>query len=44
METIVKIITGDTSVDSYDDFLSNWKKLGGDEVTKEAQQWYDANK
>lgn len=44
METIVKIITGDASVDSYDDFLSNWKKLGGDEVTKEAQQWYDANK
>lgn len=25
-------------------FLNNWKKLGGDEVTKEAQQWYDANK
>lgn len=45
LETIVKIISGSASVDSYDDFLTNWKKLGGDEVTKEAQEWWDqANK
>lgn len=44
METIIKIITGDAGVDSYDDFLANWKKLGGDEVTAEAQAWFDANK
>ncbi len=43
METIIKIITGDASVDSYDEFLENWRKLGGDEVTKEAQEWYDNN-
>lgn len=44
METIVKIITGDAAVDSYDEFLTNWKKLGGDDVTQEAQTWYDASK
>ena len=43
METIVKIITGDAPVDSYDQFLENWYKLGGEEVTAEAQAWYDAN-
>ena len=43
METIIKIITGDASVDSYDEFLDNWKKLGGDEVTAQAQEWFDAN-
>ncbi len=43
LETIVKIIYGD-SVDSYDKFLTSWKALGGDEVTKEAQEWYDSTK
>ena len=43
METIIKIITGDAPVDSYDDFLEDWRQLGGDEVTKEAQEWYDNN-
>ncbi|NOU79015.1 extracellular solute-binding protein [Paenibacillus sp. LMG 31459] len=43
LETIVKIIYGD-SVDSYDKFLTSWKALGGDQVTKEAQEWYDKNK
>lgn len=40
-ETLIKIITGANSVDSYDHFLENWKKIGGDAVTKEAQDWYD---
>lgn len=42
LETIVKIITGE-SVDSYDTFLESWKALGGEAVTQEAQEWYDAN-
>lgn len=44
METIIKIITGDAPIDSYDKFLEDWNKLGGSEVTAEAQQWYDASK
>ncbi|HIU76038.1 MAG TPA: extracellular solute-binding protein [Candidatus Pelethocola excrementipullorum] len=43
LETIVKIISGD-SVDTYDTFLKSWEALGGAEVTKEAQEWYDQNK
>ncbi|ODR28298.1 extracellular solute-binding protein [Eisenbergiella tayi] len=42
LETIVKIISGD-SVDNYDTFLQSWEALGGAEVTKEAQEWYDQN-
>jgi len=43
LETIVKIVYGD-SVDSYDKFLESWRALGGEQVTAEAQEWYDANK
>lgn len=38
VETIVKIIAGDP-VDSYDKFLDSWNSLGGEEITKEAQEW-----
>lgn len=43
LETIVKIITGGDTVDSYDTFLQSWEALGGKAVTAEAQEWYDAN-
>lgn len=42
IETIIKIIVSD-DVSTYDDFLENWYKLGGTEVTVEAQEWYDLN-
>lgn len=35
LDTYTKIIMGEASVDTFDDFVANWKKLGGDEVTKE---------
>lgn len=41
-ETILKIVLGEP-VDQYDTFLENWMKLGGEEVLKEAQEWFDAN-
>lgn len=41
-ETLIKIICGE-SVDSYDDFLESWMTLGGEAVTREAQEWYDEN-
>lgn len=43
VETIVKIITG-APVDSYDQFLSTWYALGGEEIIADAQAWADANK
>ncbi|GGH89005.1 putative aldouronate transport system substrate-binding protein [Pullulanibacillus pueri] len=34
-ETFLKIITGQASVDSFDSFVKEWKKIGGDTITKE---------
>ncbi|QJD85013.1 extracellular solute-binding protein [Cohnella herbarum] len=41
LETFTKIIMGD-SLDKFDKFVENWKKLGGDDMTKEANEWYKA--
>jgi len=37
LETFTKIILGE-SIDSFDTFVENWKKLGGDEMTKEVNE------
>lgn len=44
MEAYFQIITGKEPVDYFDTFVSNWKKAGGDELTKEANAWYDTVK
>lgn len=36
VETIVKIITGEQTVDSYDEFLNTWYAMGGDIALEEA--------
>ncbi|SFB58377.1 putative aldouronate transport system substrate-binding protein [Cohnella sp. OV330] len=38
LETFSKIIMGDP-LDNFDKFVDNWKKLGGDEMTKEVNEW-----
>ena len=43
-ETIVDIIVGNKSVDDYDAFLSQWNEMGGEEITKEADDWYQSTK
>jgi len=42
-ETYSRIIMGE-SPDEFDEFVANWKKLGGDEITQEVNEWYKANK
>lgn len=42
-ETFTKIIMGD-SIDKFDSFVEEWKKAGGDEITKEVNDWYAANR
>ncbi|UQZ82446.1 Lipoprotein LipO precursor [Paenibacillus konkukensis] len=44
METAAKIITGRDSLDSFDKFVEDWKKRGGDQVIQEATDWYKHNK
>ncbi len=35
IETFTKIIMGASSIDEFDTFVASWKKLGGDQITKE---------
>ncbi|GLX68448.1 extracellular solute-binding protein [Paenibacillus glycanilyticus] len=35
LETFTKIIYGAESIDAFDKFVENWKKLGGDQITQE---------
>ncbi|MNY55159.1 hypothetical protein D3C86_1911100 [compost metagenome] len=42
-EVFVKIILGDP-IDTFDKFVEDWKKLGGDQITEEVNQWYAASK
>ncbi|MFC5404376.1 extracellular solute-binding protein [Cohnella soli] len=39
-EVFVKIIMNQVSIDEFDKFVEEWKKLGGDEMTKEVNEWY----
>jgi putative aldouronate transport system substrate-binding protein len=37
-ETFLKIVTGEASIDSFDDFVATWKSTGGEEITKEVEE------
>jgi putative aldouronate transport system substrate-binding protein len=37
-ETFTKIIMGSASIEEFDKFVDKWKKLGGDDITKEVNQ------
>lgn len=39
-ETFTKIIMGASSIDEFDKFVDNWKKLGGDQITQEVNEWF----
>ncbi len=40
VEYASKIITGDYSIDKFDEFVEKWYKYGGQEVTDSAREWY----
>lgn len=37
-ETFLKIVTGEASIDSFDEFVRTWKSTGGDQITKEVEE------
>ncbi len=39
-ETFTKIIMGAAPIDDFDKFVTDWKKLGGDQITQEINDWY----
>ena len=43
-ETIIAIITGGESLDSYSDFVDTWNSLGGAQITEEVDSWYQSIK
>lgn len=40
LETLTKIIYGELPVDDFDKFVQDWKSGGGDDITKEVNEWY----
>ncbi len=43
IEMMTKIVI-DGSLNEFDKFVENWKKLGGSEITKDVNDWYTKNK
>jgi putative aldouronate transport system substrate-binding protein len=39
-ETFTNIIVGNLDIDAFDDFVDRWRRSGGDEVTREVNEWY----
>ncbi|WP_256760857.1 extracellular solute-binding protein [Cohnella sp. WQ 127256] len=37
-QAFLKIVIGEASIDSFDDFVKQWKSLGGDQITKEVAE------
>jgi putative aldouronate transport system substrate-binding protein len=40
IQTFTAIITGQQPVDAFDDFVTQWRTLGGDTITDEINQWH----
>jgi putative aldouronate transport system substrate-binding protein len=43
-EVFTKIIMGSSPVSAFDTFVQDWKRQGGDAITKEVNDWYKANR
>ncbi|WP_158560382.1 extracellular solute-binding protein [Paenibacillus contaminans] len=39
LETMIKIITG-APIEQFDQFVTEWKSMGGDLITQEVNEWY----
>lgn len=44
LETFTKIIMGEAGIEDFDTYVEKWKTLGGDDITKEVNEWYQTNK
>ncbi|WP_304942238.1 extracellular solute-binding protein [Vallitalea guaymasensis] len=39
-ETFTKIIIGEKPISAFDEFIDEWYKAGGEQITKEVNEWY----
>jgi putative aldouronate transport system substrate-binding protein len=44
MDAFTNIIYGKQPAEAFDDFVKKWKSSGGDDITKEVNEWYDSVK
>lgn len=42
LETYTAIITGEEDISAFDNFVSQWFNLGGQDITDEVNAWYDS--
>lgn len=42
MEIFADIIYGNKPLDAFDEFVEEWKASGGEQVTKEVNEWYES--
>jgi putative aldouronate transport system substrate-binding protein len=43
-DMLTRIVMGSASVDEFDKFVEQWRKLGGDLITEEVNAWNEARK
>ncbi len=43
-EVFVKIVMGATDIDEFDKFVGDWYQVGGREITREVNEWYDSQR
>ena len=43
-EAYIAMITGKKPIDYFDEFVANWLAAGGEQLTKEANEWFAAQK
>lgn len=43
VETAAKIVMSEKPVEYFDEFVKNWKERGGNDLIKQATEWYNAN-
>ncbi len=43
-DTYTKIIRGDLPISYFDEYVEKWNSMGGAQLTKEANEWYDTVK
>lgn len=44
LNTFNEIIYGNRDISAFDDFVKQWKSEGGDQITKEVNEWYNSVK
>jgi putative aldouronate transport system substrate-binding protein len=44
MDTFTQILYGKVPVDEFDNFVKKWQSSGGDQITKEVNDWYNSVK